>query len=230
MRPLFEDKKTGDTDSTRDVSRSHAMLDHLERDGLRRFLTITGGKLTTFRLMAQDIVDAMVRQLGDVRPCRTAETALPGSRGRASPTTIGTRLRAREEELQHEQIICECELVGRTRLEGAMRRRGTINLDDIRRNLRLGMGPCQGGFCMYRAAGILHGVGRLDGPQAVGLAAPLPAGALEGHVADPLRRPAAAGAPGRLDLPGPARRRARARRDRRAADARDAELEPATLA
>jgi glycerol-3-phosphate dehydrogenase len=41
-----------------------------------------------------------------------------------------------------------------------MRRRQTHNLDDIRRTLRLGMGPCQGGFCIYRAAGILHG---LDG-------------------------------------------------------------------
>ena len=44
--------------------------------------------------------------------------------------------------------------------------RGTANLDDIRRSLRLGMGPCQGGFCIYRATGILHGVGRLDGAQA----------------------------------------------------------------
>jgi glycerol-3-phosphate dehydrogenase len=167
VRPLFEDKKTGDTASTRDVSRSHAMLDHLERDGLRSFLTITGGKLTTYRLMAQDIVDAMVRQRGEDRPCRTAETPLPGSEDREQ-YRLGTRLRAREDELQTEQIICECELVGRGRLEAAMRRRGTVNLDDIRRNLRLGMGPCQGGFCMYRAAGILHGVDRLDGPHATG--------------------------------------------------------------
>jgi hypothetical protein len=40
------------------------------------------------------------------------------------------------------------------------------NLDDIRRSLRLGMGPCQGGFCIYRATGILHGVGHLDGGEA----------------------------------------------------------------
>jgi len=167
VRPLFEDKKTGESDSTRDVSRSHAMLDHLERDGLRRFLTITGGKLTTYRLMAQDIVDSMVRQRGEDRACRTAETPLPGSEDRAL-YRLGGRLRAREEELRSEQIICECELVSRGRLEDAMRRRGTVNLDDIRRSLRLGMGPCQGGFCMYRAAGILHGIGRLDGPHASG--------------------------------------------------------------
>jgi glycerol-3-phosphate dehydrogenase len=109
----------------------------------------------------------MVRQRGDDRPCTTAVTPLPGSED-GVPYRLGTRLRAREQELQSEQIICECELVGRSRLEGAMRRRGTVNLDDMRRNLRLGMGPCQGGFCMYRAAGILHGVGRIDGPHASG--------------------------------------------------------------
>src|SRR4051812_27253617 len=43
------------------------------------------------------------------------------------------------------------------------------------------------------------------------LATRLPPGALEGLVADPLRRPAAPGAPRRLDLPGPARRGARGR-------------------
>ena len=47
-----------------------------------------------------------------------------------------------------------------------MRRRATPSLDDIRRSLRLGMGPCQGGFCIYRATGILHGVEQLDGTEA----------------------------------------------------------------
>ena len=79
------------------------------------------------------------------------------------------------------------------------------------------MGPCQGGFCIYRATGILHGVDRLDGAAGQRLAAPLPRGALEGRVADPLRRPAAPGAPGRLDLPGPARRGAPAAMSRRPA-------------
>ena len=53
VRPLFEDAKASDTD-TRDVTRAHAMLDHAERDGVSGFVTITGGKLTTFRLMAED--------------------------------------------------------------------------------------------------------------------------------------------------------------------------------
>jgi glycerol-3-phosphate dehydrogenase len=31
-----------------------------------------------------------------------------------------------------------------------------VALDDLRRDLRLGKGPCQAGFCGVRAAGILH--------------------------------------------------------------------------
>jgi len=167
VRPLFQDEKaSGDPAfDTRDVSRTHAVVDHVARDGVTGLLTMSGGKLTTLRLMAQDLVDAMCRQLGTDRPCRTATDRPPGSETNGH-YSLGSRLRAREAKLREEQLICECELIGRRRLEETMRRRGTVNLDDIRRSLRLGMGPCQGGFCIYRATGILHGVGRLNGEQA----------------------------------------------------------------
>jgi glycerol-3-phosphate dehydrogenase len=167
VRPLFQDAKAEQVKDTRDVGRSHAVLDHSERDGLKGFITMTGGKWTTFRLMAQDMVDAMCHQLGEERPCRTREQRLPGSED-GETYQLGHRLRARERELQEEQLVCECELISRSRLETAMRERGTANLDDIRRNLRLGMGPCQGGFCIYRATGMLHAIGRQDGPSAAG--------------------------------------------------------------
>jgi glycerol-3-phosphate dehydrogenase len=167
-RPLFQDEKAGPAaEDTRDVSRTHAVVDHLARDGVAGLLTMSGGKLTTYRLMAQDLVDAMCRQLGDERPSKTEHTVPPGQDG-AELYTLGSRLRAREETLQEEQLICECELIGRRRLEETMRRRATTNLDDIRRSLRLGMGPCQGGFCIYRATGILHEVDELDGAEASG--------------------------------------------------------------
>ena len=51
VRPLFED--TAVVAETRDVTRSHALLDHSAREGVAGFLTITGGKTTTFRLMAE---------------------------------------------------------------------------------------------------------------------------------------------------------------------------------
>jgi len=165
VRPLFQDEKAGAVSDTRDVSRTHAVVDHRERDGVDGLLTMSGGKLTTLRLMAQDIVDAMCAQLGTVRPCRTHEERPPGNED-GEPYSLGSRLQRRELTLQDEQLICECELIGRSRLEQTIRRRGTSNLDDLRRSLRLGMGPCQGGFCIYRATGILHGVERLDGAEA----------------------------------------------------------------
>ena len=166
VRPLWQDERSGEqATETRDVSRTHAVVDHSARDGTRGLLTMSGGKLTTLRLMAQDLVDAMCRQKGEDRPCTTADVRPPGNED-GDLYTLGSRLRRREGTQQKEQLICECELIGRTKLEETMRRRGTQNLDDIRRSLRLGMGPCQGGFCIYRATGILHETGRLDGAQA----------------------------------------------------------------
>lgn len=162
-RPLFQDARAGEVKDTRDVSRTHAVVDHQARDGVTGLLTMSGGKLTTLRLMAQDLVDAMVAQLGHDRPCRTHEVAPPGN---GEALRLGGRLVKREETLLDEQLICECELIGRGRLEAELRDKQTTILDDIRRTLRLGMGPCQGGFCMYRATGILHEVEQLDGAQA----------------------------------------------------------------
>ncbi|MBV9472571.1 MAG: anaerobic glycerol-3-phosphate dehydrogenase subunit A [Solirubrobacterales bacterium] len=164
VRPLFEDAKAADT-QTRDVTRAHALLDHQDRDGVKRFLTITGGKLTTFRLMAQETVDALCRQLGHARPCTTATEALPGSE-RGEHYRLGERLARKESRLADEQLVCECEMIPRARLERAVRERETANLDDIRRLLRLGMGPCQGGFCIYRATGVLHGMDGLSAAEA----------------------------------------------------------------
>jgi glycerol-3-phosphate dehydrogenase len=166
VRPLFEDAKASDTD-TRDVTRAHALLDHSQRDGVGRFVTITGGKLTTFRLMAEETMDLVCRQLGETRPCTTSTEPLPGSES-GEHYTLGERLERKEERLREDQLICECEMVSRDRLEETMRRHATTNLDDIRRQLRLGMGPCQGGFCIYRATGILHGIDGLSAEEANG--------------------------------------------------------------
>lgn len=156
-RPLFKDERAS-ADDTRHMSRGLALVDHLERDGVGGFLTITGGKLTTYRLMAEVVVDAMCAQMGEPRACRTAQEALPGSED-GDHYWLGSRLAAHEEDLADDQLVCECELVPRRRVVEVAERRPGMNLDDVRRTLRLGMGPCQGGFCTYRAAGILHALG-----------------------------------------------------------------------
>jgi glycerol-3-phosphate dehydrogenase len=111
--------------------------------------------------MAEVAVDAVCEQLGVQRPSRTAVEPLPGSERHAT-YQLGARLGAREPIPESEEIICECELVTRSHLEAAIARRETESIDDIRRLLRVGMGPCQGGFCVYRATGILHAKRRLD--------------------------------------------------------------------
>jgi glycerol-3-phosphate dehydrogenase len=166
VRPLFQDAKE-DVASTRDVTRAHTLLDHTERDGVERFVTITGGKFTTFRLMAEETTDAVCRQLGEARPCSTATTRLPGSE-EGEHYHISERLTRRESTLFDDQLVCECELVSRGTVEEALRRRETLNLDDIRRVLRLAMGPCQGGFCIYRATGIMHALDGLSTDEANG--------------------------------------------------------------
>jgi glycerol-3-phosphate dehydrogenase len=164
VRPLFEDAKATDT-ATRDVTRAHALLDHRSRDGVGGFVTITGGKATTYRLMAEQTVDAVCDVLRRAAPCTTAVEPLPGSE-RGETYRLGERLARKEQRLRDEQVICECELVTREQLEQTLRRSGASNLDDIRRRLRLGMGPCQGGFCSYRAIGIMHSTDGLSAEQA----------------------------------------------------------------
>lgn len=151
VRPLFQDTYTG---GGRDVTRKLALLDHKEREGVAGFLTITGGKWTTFRLMAEATVDDICKHLGTDRPCLTATTPVPGAE--QGHYWLGSRLHAVEQNNLQGELVCECELVTRAMIENAARRNPTLTLDDLRRDVRLGKGPCQGGFCTYRAAGIMH--------------------------------------------------------------------------
>jgi glycerol-3-phosphate dehydrogenase len=78
VRPLYEPPEDlAGKEEGREVSRAHFVLDHEELDGVGGFITITGGKVTTFRLMAQDTVDLLAEKMGIDEPCRTAEEPLP---------------------------------------------------------------------------------------------------------------------------------------------------------
>jgi glycerol-3-phosphate dehydrogenase len=85
LRPLVKAAATG---RTADLSRNHKVL--VQPSGV---VTITGGKLTTYREMAEDTVDELVGHLADLprsaRRCRTADLPL---RGAGTPTTSSTHL------------------------------------------------------------------------------------------------------------------------------------------
>ncbi|MBI5303718.1 MAG: anaerobic glycerol-3-phosphate dehydrogenase subunit A [Chloroflexi bacterium] len=151
VRPLYQEHFTG---ASRDATRGLTLLDHQARDGMSGLLTIIGGKWTTFRLMAEITLNKVCEQLGTRKPCITATTPVPGAEH--GHYWLGHRLAEVEENHLQSELVCECELVTRAMLENAARNNPTFTLDDLRRDLRLGMGPCQGGFCTYRAAGIVH--------------------------------------------------------------------------
>ncbi len=74
LRPLVKDEAS---ERTADLSRRHKVI--VSDSGL---VTITGGKLTTYRKMAQDTVDEVATQLGRrLRRSETAKLALHGAEG-----------------------------------------------------------------------------------------------------------------------------------------------------
>ena len=80
------------------------------------------------------------------------ETGVKGMEG--SLYYLGKHLADVEREHAQGELICECELATRDRVLAAIES-GASNLDDIRRDVRMGMGPCQGGWCIYRTTALL---------------------------------------------------------------------------
>ncbi|MBP5390238.1 MAG: anaerobic glycerol-3-phosphate dehydrogenase subunit A [Bacteroidales bacterium] len=171
VRPLV----SADNDpSGRNISRGIVCLDHETRDGLKGFVTITGGKLMTYRLMAEMATDAVCRKLGVSKACETATTPLPGSGAnslrevaeviwenpntvqKASASRLGTRAeRLRGSDRYDQALICECEEVSVGEINSAIERLDVSDLTDLRRRTRVGMGTCQGELCACRASALL---------------------------------------------------------------------------
>ncbi|MFB6147044.1 MAG: FAD-dependent oxidoreductase, partial [Halobacteriaceae archaeon] len=172
VRPLYEPPGE-DSDDPTAVTRDHSVLDHADRDGVGGLVTIVGGKLTTYRLMAEDVADLVCDRLGVTADCRTADVALPGSEEPAdlaaamddydlrSPVArrSGQRLGSRTDEVLDvdgpNPVLCTCEAVTRAEVRDAVADAGT-DLNAVRLRTRASMGTCQGGFCCHRLAAELH--------------------------------------------------------------------------
>jgi len=75
VRPLYapdEDERGG-----RGISRGFFRLDHAD-DGVENMISVVGGKLTTYRQMAESTTDLLCDRLGVDVACETAERPLPG--------------------------------------------------------------------------------------------------------------------------------------------------------
>jgi glycerol-3-phosphate dehydrogenase len=182
-RPLYKPEAPatdgGGEGDTREVSRTFTVLDHASRDGLDNMFSIVGGKLTTCRQMAEAVVDRLAERMGVAAPCTTATEVLPGA-DHGTHQLAGPLARV-ERDQAYGELLCECELVTRGQVREAVAA-GLTELEDLRRTLRVGYGPCQAAFCAWRAAGLLAEA-QEDGPEGSGEPR---GGAPVGRAPDPL--------------------------------------------
>ena len=152
IRPLFQSGEKGDD---RAISRGFALIDHGKRDGLENLITITGGKLVTYRLMAEKTSDLICGKMGIGVSCSTHLNPLPGA---SNPSKLIDRLKkiGRPISAHRGQILCDCEMIGREEVEEYLKEEKMKNLQDILTRTRLAKGTCQGGFCIYRLLGVMH--------------------------------------------------------------------------
>jgi len=177
VRPLYKETQSDSfpAQKGREVGRGFALIDHQEQ-GVAGFVSIVGGKFTTYRLMAERTADLVTLKLGKLVPCRTAEetivpvisSELKELAQKVLPWGAASKMLERvgsdAADILHKialdptkgQMLCECEMVSLAEVERAVSDDDVHFLADIRRKTRLGMGTCQGAFCGYRALPLLR--------------------------------------------------------------------------
>jgi len=76
LRPLYAPDEVDR--GGRGISRGFARLDHAD-DGVDNMVSIVGGKLTTYRRMAESVADLVCDRVGCAASCSTADRVLPGA-------------------------------------------------------------------------------------------------------------------------------------------------------
>ena len=156
-----------------ELSRRYEVIDHSE-SGAEGFITIAGGKLSMYRLMAEETSDAVCRKLGHQAPCTTATRPLPGNESDPEPASdlasrcgipalAVVRLQGRHgsnaekvlDEGNTARILCRCEPVTESELVYAARHEQVGTLADAFRRVGVAAGPCAGAACILRAAEVV---------------------------------------------------------------------------
>ena len=162
VRPLVSSQEEGRADgsgSDRSVSRGFSLIDH-GADKIENLITITGGKMTTFRLMAEKTANLVADKLHNKNQCLTAITPLK-SKAPTRMTEAGTAFRLWSGKGNTEDItLCECEMISKNQfkelIDWLKKPRKTSDLNALRVHSRLGKGSCQGTFCSQRVTGFMY--------------------------------------------------------------------------
>ncbi len=167
VRPLVGSRSASDD---RGVSRSFALIDHSE-EGLENFTTISGGKLTTYRLMAEKTADLVCGRMGVSNPCltRTQPLALTQPAKWTQPG-LAPRLWLKHHEPE-DLLLCECEMVPTSAVDAIIDsirdQNGQPDLNAIALRSRIGKGACQGTFCGVRVTSYLYDQGELESAESL---------------------------------------------------------------
>lgn len=156
VRPLLQ--SSGSTDA-RDATRGFALLDHISQ-GLNNFCTITGGKLSTFRLMAEKTADLVAKRLGNREKCSTDSIPLPNAQAcRWTEPGASPRYWYKAKN-PDDMILCECEMVPQSAIDEIIKSapgaEKMMSIEAIALRSRAGKGPCQGSFCGIRIGSYLY--------------------------------------------------------------------------
>lgn len=155
------------------LSRRYELIDHTA-EGADGLVTIAGGKLSMYRLMAEETSDAVCRKLGVQARSTTATRPLPGNESDpvppgelaarcGVPALAVMKLQSRHgsnaekvlDEGQTTRILCRCEPVTEAELIYATRCEQVHTLPDAFRRVGVTAGPCSGASCVLRTAEVI---------------------------------------------------------------------------
>lgn len=159
------------------LSREHAIIDHEKADQVSGVFSLVGGKLASYRIMAQEICDVVAKKLNNNDPCTTHKKFLPGGEDVPDVNALaldynidpyacarlvyrhGSRalniLEMISKDSESRAFVCSCEPVTKAEIDYVVKNEFVRTLSDVRRRTRFSTGPCQGTNCLIGAAGLL---------------------------------------------------------------------------
>ena len=134
-------------------------MDHKDH-AIDNFITITGGKMTTFRLMAEKTANLVAKKLKNTKKCQTAVKPLM-SKAPSQMTEAGISFKHwTNKNTEDDMTMCECEMISKNQFKHLIswlkENKKTANLNALRVHSRLGKGACQGTFCCQRVTGFMY--------------------------------------------------------------------------
>jgi len=167
VRPLLGGGGKGDD---RSVTRGFDLVDH-KKDDIENFITITGGKLTTFRLMAEKTADLVCERLGISATCQTKRIPLISAHKTRWAVPGFSPKEWFKGHKSDDLLLCECEMVPQSAIEEIISSfdifEKQADLKGIGQRSRIGKGSCQGSFCSIRIAAYLYDRGHLSADQGI---------------------------------------------------------------